>query len=368
MKKHLFLFLLFAMSGIVFTSCDKDEPVNPIVDPVYNSTGLFVLNEGNQINKINGSLSFIDYKTSTIGDGLFAAANKRSLGGTPNDMVEVKGRLYICVTDENRVEVVDAVTMQSIAFVSVKQPREICASKNGVYVSSYDGTVSFINFDGKLVKKSEVIGSCLEGITMRNEYVYVCNAYTPGTPSYTYHTNVVKLNANTLKKETDIAVASNPTKIECNNGNMYVLSSGNYADVKSQIQVIDDKDNVSYLCDATMMAVVGDDVYAINSVTDWATYVTTTEYFLYNGVTKTKKPLLNDNDAKAIVSPCGIAVDPISKYLFISSYNLGATGFTDYSARGYVVAFTLDGTILKKYDAGVGPRTMVPFVKVVHSL
>lgn len=369
MKKNLYLFLLLVMSSFVFVSCDQNDPTpvpKPPIDPVYKSAGLFVLNEGNMANKINGTLSFLDYKSGKIVDGLFATANQRSLGGTPNDMVEVMGRLYICVTDENRVEVVDAVTMKSLNFATVKQPREICASRNGVYVSSYDGTVSFINFDGKLMKKSEVVGSYLEGIVARDGYVYVCNAYTPGT-TYTYHTNIVKLNAETLAKVSDITVGANPTKIECNGNNMYVLSTGNYADVKGQIQAIDHDDKVSYLCDATMMAVAGDNIYAINSVTDWTTYKTTTEYFRYDVAKKTKMPLINDVDAKKIISPCAIAVDPANKTLYISSYVLGAKGYADYAAKGYIMEYELGGAFKKKYNAGVGPKNMIPFVKQVNN-
>jgi len=359
MKKYFYSLLLLLAGSVLFTSCSKDDDEPVVVDPVYTSAGLFVLNEGSYYSGINGSLSFLNYSNSTLTDGLFFAANGRSLGGTPNDMVEVNGKLYICCTDENRVEIVDATTSKSVTYVAVKQPREICAGTSAVYVSSYDGTVYSISFEGELLKQSEKVGACLEGIAAIDKYVYVCNAYNS---DYTYNTNVVKLYAETLAKVDDITVACNPTQIEVAGSSLYVLSTGNYADVQSQIQVIDSDDKVKYLCDATHMALTDQYLYAINSVTDWSTYTTTTEYFKLNTVTSEKTALLSELNAKEVFSPCGIAVDTYNQLLYISSYSAGASGYADYSGNGYVMQYTLDGNFVKKYEAGVGPTTLVPYV------
>lgn len=364
MKKYFYPLLLLLVGSMMFVSCEKDDSGNtPIVDPVYSTTGIFVLNEGNYYNSINGSLSFLDYSSSTLTDGLFNQANGRSLGGTPNDMVEVGGRLFICVTDENRLEIVESKSAKSIGYAEITQPREVCASTDGVYVTSYDGTVTFFTFDGKKLKQSEKIGACLEGITVRNGYVYVCNAYNA---DYTYNTNVVKLMEGSLDKVKDITVACNPTQIEFDGGLMYVLSTGNYADVQAQIQTIDDNDNVKYLCDATMMAVDGNTVYAINSVTDWTTYQTTTEYFKIEGVSGSKSSILSSLDTQEIASPCAIAVDKYNQYIYVSSYSMGASGYADYSGNGYIMQFKYDGNLVKRYDAGVGPTTLVPYIVQVN--
>lgn len=355
MKKFIY-FLMIALCGATFTSCEsEDGPDEPIsVDPVYVSTGLLVLNEGNYYSSINGSLSYIDYHSSTILEDIFKDANQRSLGGTPNDMVQVDSRLFICVTDENRLEIVETQNAKSVRYAEITQPREVCASGDGVYVSSYDGTVTMFDFEGKKLAKSEKVGACLEGITVRDGYVYVCNAYNA---DYTYNTNVVKLEEGSLKKVKDITVACNPTQLEFDGGDIYVLSTGNYGDVQAQIQTIDKDDNVKYLCDATMMAIDKNTVYAINAV-----YGGTPEYFKIEGSTGVKTPILASTATADIYSPCSIAVDPMSQYIFVGSYNLGAYGYADYSAPGFVMQFKYDGNFVKKYDAGVGPTTMAPLI------
>ena len=74
--------------------------------------------------------------------------------------------------------------------------------------------------------------------------------------------------------------------------------------------------------------------------------------------------LLKGEDAEfiageEILSPCAIAADPNSGIVYVSSYGQGAMGGIDYSGAGYIVAYSSDGTMLKKYDAGVAPSVFV---------
>lgn len=353
MRKLFYLLLLLSCS-VFFNSCDvNDDPSGPTIDPVEIFSGVFILNEGNYYSGINGSLSFFGYTETgfTIVNNFFETLNGRSLGGTPNDMICLQGRLYICVTDENRLEIVNSVTGQSVGYAAITKPREVCATTNGVYVSSYDGTVTMLDFDGHMLKQSAVVGAHLEGVVAVGDYIYVCNSHNP---DYSYNTNVVKLNASTLEKVADITVVTNPTQLEYDGTNIYLLSTGNYADVPAQIQLIDPAtDKVSYLCEATHMAVDNGIIYAIN-----APYGGTAEYFKFNVKTKDKAPLLSASDIDKIYSPCTIAVDPYTQILYVSSYVEGADGYADYSAPGYVLGFTYEGSYGGRYETGVGPSTI----------
>ncbi len=353
MKKYLLSIAVLLGACLLFNSCTDDEGEGKKKPTEFTVTnGAFVLNEGNYSNKINGSLSYIDYTNYTITNGLFQSVNNRSLGGTPNSMILVGTEGYIACTDENRVEIVDE-NLKSVASVTVTQPREMATDGSNVFVTSYDGTVSQISCQShSVVAKSDVIGSCLEGIAYRNGSLYVCNAYNA---DYTYNTNVVKLDATNLKKIKDVTVAANPTAIKASDGVLYVLSTGNYKDIQSQIQKIDASDNVTYLLDGTLFDVYKGTLYVINSVTDWTTYVTTTTYTRYDA--DGNKTAFTPT--QEIASPCGIAVDPNTGYVFISSYVMGSYGFADYSADGYVCAFDFDNNKSWKFNAGVGPCTVV---------
>ncbi len=353
MKKYLLSFAVLLGACVLFNSCSNDEDDDKKKPHEFTVTsGAYVLNEGNYYSQINGSLSYIDYTGYTITNGLFQSVNGRSLGGTPNSMIVVGNEEYIACTDENRVEIIDG-NLKSVASVTVTQPREMATDGSNVFVTSYDGTVSQISCESHtVVAKSEKIGACLEGIAYRNGSLYVCNAYNA---DYTYNTNVVKLDATNLKKIKDITVVCNPTSIKVSDGVIYLLSTGNYGAVQAQIQKIDASDNVTYLLDGTLFDVYDGTLYVINSVTDWTTYTTTTTYTRCDADgNKTEF-----TPTQEIASPCGIAVDPNNGYVFISSYVMGATGYADYSADGYVCAFDFDNNKSWKFSAGVGPCTIV---------
>ncbi len=353
MKKYLLIWAVLLGTCLVFNSCSNDDHEGPKKPTTYTvSSGAYVLNEGSYYKNINGSLSYVDYSDYTIHNGLFQSVNNRSLGGTPNSMILVDGEGYIACTDENRVEIIDQ-TFTSVASVTVTQPRELTTDGTSVFVTSYDGTVSKIDCTKhQVVAKSETIGACLEGIAYRDGNLYVCNAYNA---DYTYNTNVVKLDASTLKKLKDVTVACNPTSIKASGDDLYVLSTGNYADVQAQIQKIDAADNVTYLLDGTLFDVVDGTLYVINSVTDWTTSQTTTTYTRY--VSADDKTEFTPT--QTIASPCAIAVDPNTGYVFISSYVLGEYGYADYQADGYVCVFDFQNNKSWRFDAGVGPCTVV---------
>lgn len=356
-KKYLYSFLLVSLSLTLPTACDDDEDDETLnnTQTLTHSDGAFVLNEGNYYSSIDGSLSYVDFENSSIVNNLFYSQNQRSLGGTPNSMVidYDTDEMYIACTDENRVEITDDDAL-SVAYVTISQPREMVVADGYIYVTSLDGRVSKISEDThQIVATSEVIGDCLEGISARDGYLYVCNAYDT---SYNYNTNVVVLRASDLSKISDITVAANPTAIKEHNGTLYVLSSGDYVDVQSQIQKIDSSNNVTYVCDGTLFDVYDGNLYVVNSVTDWTTYESTVTYYIYSSsgtATEFTPPY-------TIASPCGIAVDPYSGRVLLSSYVLGSYGYANYSAAGYVVAFyTTDQDNYDVYYAGVGPCTIV---------
>ena len=210
MKKYVLNFLWLFIALSVITSCSDDDNKGRR-EPVTVTDGVFILNQGNFYSKIDGSLDYLNYSTNIITRDAFKRMNGRSLGGTPNDAIIVGGKMYVAVADENRVEILDVKTLKAATPVRIKSPRALVADNRFVYVTSYAGTVSKIDAStGKIVATSVKIGANLEGITILNGRLYVCNAYNP---DYTYNTNVVKLSASDLSKQTDITVAANPNRI-----------------------------------------------------------------------------------------------------------------------------------------------------------
>src|SRR3712207_4357793 len=117
--KKLFLNLsMFLAAAAAFTSCDKEGNDTPQLH-VY-SNGAYVVNAGNKDNKIDGSLTAIDYKSNTAKQKVFLGANGVSLGNTANDGLVYGSKAYIVVDQENTIEVVDKTTFKRIKQIKTR--------------------------------------------------------------------------------------------------------------------------------------------------------------------------------------------------------------------------------------------------------
>ena len=82
MKQFKFLATLL-VAALSFASCIDEE--TPRLTPPATSLGegVFVLNQGNQSAKIEGSYSFYDWKENVLHNSEFSTVNGRSLGEAP---------------------------------------------------------------------------------------------------------------------------------------------------------------------------------------------------------------------------------------------------------------------------------------------
>ncbi|MCR5132086.1 MAG: hypothetical protein K6C10_11585 [Prevotella sp.] len=354
MKKYFKLLACLFAGAIVLTSCDDDDDFVIEYQDVAVADGVFILNEGSYFSQVNGSLDYLDYAAGSVSRNVFQSANGRALGGTPNNAILCGSKLYIATQEENRVEVVDAKTLKALTPVSVTSPRELCTDGESVYVSSYTGEVSKIDtLSLKVTLKSDVVGTNLEGIAYRNGSVYVCNAWNS---DYTYNTNLVKLDAQTLKKQKDVIVAANPNQLIASGDELYVASWGNYGDVQATIQQVNERDEVSILTHATHMALGNGCLYLIGSSYD-SNWNEVNSYTVFNLSTGKETTFTEGSD---IISPVAIGVDPLSGEVFISSRSKDPdTGGASYTTDGYIVRYSNNGSVLARYNCGVSPGTLV---------
>ncbi|MBR5918847.1 MAG: hypothetical protein IKZ83_02975, partial [Prevotella sp.] len=353
MKKYT-KFLVSLIAGTMFlTSCLSSDD-NWEYREVIVSDGLFVINEGNYSSKIDGSMDFISYATNTlsVNRNVFEQVNGRSLGGTPNHAIRCGSKMYIATTDENRVEVLDAMTLKALTPVTITAPRELCTDGEFVYVSSYTGEVSKVDTASlTIAAKSQVVGTNLEGIAHRDGSIYVCNAWNI---DYTFNTNLVKLSAATLAKEKDITVVANPNQLIADGDKLFLASWGNYGDIPATIQRIDQNDQVTKLANATHMALGKNGLLYLISSTYDENWNLTNSYAVLNLATGEEFPFI---DGKEIDDPCTIGVDPISGYVFIASRkkypNADGVPTVSYTQDGYVACYTANGNYVTRIDCGV---------------
>lgn len=363
MRKFLSIFAIAAMCGLAFTACSDDDGTTPPPTPVTVTDGLFVINAGS-MGTIDGSLTYIG-NDGTVTQNAFAAANNgMSLGDTPNDAVVNGSKLYIAVTGENTVWVVDKNTLKITRSISTtelmgadkgKQPRHLLAAGKYVMLSTYDGYVAAIDtatYEATVYQA----GSYPEGMAISNGTLYVANS------DYSNVTNasISAINLNTGSSELiKDELITNPQSFAVMNNGLYFLDYGSYDASYNQsgagIRRIQNGE-ITKVADATLMAANPNKglIYTVNAPYSYpATPVT---YSVYDTTTGETKQFISGND---IESPAAIAVDPVNGDVYITSYVMNPdTGYADYSGNGYIVRYTAEGKLVSRNEVGVGPTAM----------
>jgi len=346
---------------VIATSCKK-EPVKPeeqivTTDTTYVTEAIYVLNEG-IFNMNNTTLTYYDFTELVPKTDYFDLQNGRKLGDTGNDLGIYGTKLYVVVNVSSQLEVISALTGKSIKRIPFfngtkpRQPRYITFYANKAFVCSFDGTVAVIDTSSLEIEKYITVGRNPDGIAVANNKIYVSNSGGLDSPNYDSTISVINIASFTEIKK--IPVAINPYNIVPDQyGDLYVISRGNYGDVKMSLQVIDSKtDKLKYTfpnLEAINLAINGDSAYVY--------------YYDFNTGTGSKimlidvrnKTIIRDNfitDGTVIETVYGIAVNKRSGDVFITD----AHGFVN---TGDIVCFSKDGKKKYSFKAGLNPSHII---------
>lgn len=363
------------MGTAVMTSCSDDNDGPETYLQEY-STGAYVVNSGNMRNKIESSLTAIDYASSTATQGVFKAANGRTLGNTANDGIVYGNKIYLAVDQSNTIEVIDKKTKQSIKQIKTTDllgnaegadPRHIIADGGKVYFTTYGGYVAAVDTTDFALQKKWQVGSYPEGLVIGKGNLYVANSnYGAGGG------NISCINLSNDNVETkNIEGVNNPTSIYYAAGLLYVLDN-QYYDASFNAYGENSLRTVEFAQGTSQK--VADGNYAACVTTGAATTARTSvekvrpHFFVLNapyggtpsvsvfvaGITQPQPMTLSEMP----VSPCGIFADPLNGHIFVLSYRLGDSGYADYNGNGYVVEYDSAGQKLHEYETGVGSCAM----------
>ena len=375
MKKYLLGLAVLLMGTAVMTSCSDDNDGPETYLQEY-STGAYVVNSGNMRNKIESSLTAIDYASSTATQNVFKAANGRTLGNIANDGIVYGNKIYLAVDKENTIEVIDKTTKKSIKQINTTEllgkaegadPRHIIADGGKVYFTTYGGYVAAVDTTDFALQKKWQVGSHPEGLVIGKGNLYVANSnYGNGGG------NISCINLSNDNVETkNIEGVNNPTSIYYAAGLLYVLDN-QYYDASFNAYGENSLRTVEFAQGTSQK--VADGNYAACVTTGAATTARTSveevrpHFFVLNapyggtpsvsvfvaGITQPQPMTLSEMP----VSPCGIFADPLNGHIFVLSYRLGDSGYADYNGNGYVVEYDSAGQKLHEYETGVGSCAM----------
>lgn len=374
MKKYLLGLAVLLMGTAVMTSCDPAEDYPETYLQAY-STGAYVVNSGNMYSNIESSLTAIDYATSTATQGVFKAANGRSLGNTANDGIVYGNKIYLAVDKENTIEVIDKTTKKSIKQIKTTEllgkaegaePRHIIADGGKVYFTTYGGYVAAVDTTSFALQKKWQVGSYPEGLVIGNGNIYVANSnYAAGGG------NISCINLSNDNVETkNIEGVNNPTGIYYAAGLLYVLENPVYGPAPDYAATGENSLRTVNFAESKSQK-VADGNYAV-CVTPGATTRTpqlVRSYFFvlnapYGGTPSVSVLAAGSTQPQALtlsempVSPCGIFADPLNGHIFVLSNKMGDNGYVDYNGNGYVVEYDSTGQKQHEYETGVGSCAM----------
>ncbi|MBQ7550282.1 MAG: hypothetical protein IJT04_01980 [Bacteroidales bacterium] len=345
------LFTALISLSLLFGACKKNEEPENETPVILHEEGIYVLCEGNY-NANNSVISFYNSNTGVATTDIFLATNGRGLGDTGNDLQAYGSKLYCIVNNSESVEVMNLSDAKSIKQISLqgKSPRRIVFDKNFGYVSCFDGSVVKIDTATLEVVATAQAGRNPDGICVTNGKLYVANSGGLDFPNYDHTVSVFDLSSFALIKT--IEVVCNPFMLHSDDeGDVYLISLGNYNDVASAFQRISSQtDEVVETFDipVTKFAVSGHTAYLYSSnyftgetsfmVMDLHTETITNEQFI--------------SDGTQITTPYAIFVHPTTGEVYIADAG-------DYTTNGDVYCFTSNGRKKFSFEVGVCPSQLV---------
>lgn len=373
MKKYLLGLAVLLMGTAVMTSCSDDNDGPETYLQEY-STGAYVVNSGNMYNKIESSLTAIDYASSTATQKVFKAANGRSLGNTANDGIVYGNKIYLAVDQSNTIEVIDKKTKQSIKQIKTTdllgkaegaEPRHIIADGGKVYFTTYGGYVAAVDTINFVLADKYKVGSCPEGLVIGNGNLYVANSnYAAGGG------NISCINLSNDKVETkNIEGVNNPTSIYYASNVLYVLDNPVYGPAPDYAATGENALRAVSFTEGKSQK-VADGNYAVCVTPGATTRMQAAHPYFYvlnapfGGTPSVSVFTAGSTQPQALtlsempVSPCGIFADPLNGHIFVLSYKMGDKGTPDYNGNGYVVEYDRAGQKQHEYETGVGSCAM----------
>ncbi len=355
---------------LIFTSCREDveifipEEVDVTLPEYTSVTGFYLLNEAN-MGSNDCSLDYYDYAKGRYMRNIYATRNPhvvKDLGDVGNDIAVYGSKMYAVINCSNKVEVMD-LRAQRIGQVDVPNCRYIKFHGGYAYLTSYAGPVATA-FDGSYKQHGyvakidtatlQVVDTCVVGfqpdqLDIVGDKIYVANSGGYMVPNYENTLSVIDLETFSEVERIPIAINLHHCMAD-RRGILWVSSRGDYGENPSHLYAYDTrKQRLVQTLDVAVsnMWMDGDSLYIIGN--QWSNITQTNErgYAIVNTRTKQRvsDSFINDGTDAEIAMPYGVAVNPITKDIYV-------TDAKNYVTPGRLYCFGPDG--VKKWDVLTG--------------
>lgn len=368
---YFYLLALCCMASL--TACRGELPLlhtedenTGIITPSGSITGFYLLNEGN-MGSNKASLDYYDYASGTYQRNIYPERNPevvKELGDVGNDLAIYGSKLYAVINCSHYVEVMDARTARHLGSIDIQNCRFIAFANGKAYVSSYAGPVQMdpqarpgkvVEIDTLTLKPTRevVVGYQPEEMAVAGNRLFVANSGGYRAPNYDHTISVIDLQS--FQVEHTIEVAPNLHHVAMDqHGTLYVSSQGDYNATPAAIYTVDSHTlQVTGKLDlgATAMCLQGDSLFLIQAPFNEATGAATYTLFDLKQQKVLKTNFISDGTDAQIRRPYGMAVNPVTREIFV-------TDAGDYITPGTLYCFTPQGERKWQVTTGDIPATI----------
>lgn len=363
------MLLVALMAMVLLVACREEQFIFvpeevEVTLPEYTSLqGFYLLNEGN-MNSNKATLDYYNFRTGRYTRNVFAFANPnvpKEMGDVGNDLGIYGSKLYAVINCSNKIDVMDKNSVKKIGQIDIPNCRYIKFYGGYAYVTSYAGPVELSpeytqrGYVAKIDTATlQVVDKCLVGfqpdeLDIVNGKIYVANSGGYMVPNYENTVSVIDIDTFTEDSRIEIAINLQCCKAD-SHGMLWLSSRGDYYDNQSRLYVYDTRhQRLAKTLDLRVsnMWLDGDSLYVIGAQFSYVTMNYETTYAIINTLTmeQVSSKFITDGTDATIVMPYGIAVNPITKDIYV-------TDASSYVDAGRLYCFSSDG--IKKWDVRTG--------------
>ena len=367
--RNKIMLLVALMAMVLLVACREEQFIFvpeevEVTLPEYTSLqGFYLLNEGN-MNSNKATLDYYNFRTGRYTRNVFAFANPnvpKEMGDVGNDLGIYGSKLYAVINCSNKIDVMDKNTVKKIGQIDIPNCRYIKFYGGYAYVTSYAGPVELSpeytqrGYVAKIDTATlQVVDKCLVGfqpdeLDIVSGKIYVANSGGYMVPNYENTVSVIDIDTFTEDSRIEIAINLQCCKAD-SRGMLWLSSRGDYYDNQSKLYVYDTRhQRLAKTLDLRVsnMWLDGDSLYVIGAQFSYVTMNYETTYAIINTLTmeQVSSKFITDGTDATIVMPYGIAVNPITKDIYV-------TDASSYVDAGRLYCFSSDG--IKKWDVRTG--------------
>ncbi len=339
-KKLILPFLLIA----ALSGCKPDEDNTPQGD---YETGVFISNEG-PFGTGTGTVSFYNRTSGSVSNNIFEIVNNRPLGNVVNSIEVHNNKAYIVVNNAAKVEVVNVADFTSMGVIeNVGTPRFfIGIDDTKGYLTDWNSGIKVIDLATNTISSTIATGGTgPEQMALIGSEVFVANLGGFGNDN-----TVSSINTTTDAITSTLQVGHRPQALTVDaNGKLWVLCSG----IQDWTVPANDTPGKLVRINPTTKTVELELSFATSSDHPISLITNTAKtklYYSLNGGVYEVDVNATSLPSSALINRSfyNIGVDPVSGYLFGSNA-------LDFVQNGYVVRYTLSGTVVDSFQVGIIP-------------